>query len=471
LTIRTDRLLLASAIIGSFLGGLSLRIFLIALPTVARGLGTDVLGISWALIAYDLASISLSIVFGRLGDISGRYRIFGLGFVIMTLFAFLCGVAQDVGQLIAFRFLQGVGAAMSASAARVLAMEAMPEGSEGKANGLMTMAFHSGLFVGPPLGGLIIDYISWRWTFFFMVPIGLAGLTLTALRLKRGHPPVARERHPAIDYLGAALLIVMTVMLVLLLDRRSAAFAGVGRKGALALAFAGVLAFFLLHERRASAPVMNLALFRVRMFTFSIVSLFAVSITYSIMSLLMPFYLQEVLHLSPSFVGLIFLISPVFTIGLATASGRLSDRMGPRVPASIGVTMTIAAFVVGSALRADSPWVLPAVLMALLGLGSGFFNTPNQTAIIGSVPRGQRGFATGMVNAMFGLGHLLGVSLGGLLLAVMFQYYSGAPGASPTPDNPLAFVSSMNAVYLGCVGLALLAFALSFLRGGRKIGA
>src|SRR3972149_8078262 len=118
----------------------------------------------------------------------------------------------------------------------------------------------------------------------------------------------------------------------------------------------------------------------------------------------MPFPPRGPPPLPPSFVGLIFLISPVFTISLATASGQLSDRMGPRIPASIGVTMTIAAFVIGSTLRADSPWVLPAVLMALLGLGSGFFNTPNQTAIIGSVPRGQRGFAAGMGDAVFGLG-------------------------------------------------------------------
>src|SRR3989304_6696951 len=164
-TTRNDWLLLINAMVGNFLGGLSARIFLISLPTVAIGLGTDILGISWALISFQLAGVSLSIVFGRLGDIYGRNTIYALGLIILTAGSFLCGGSQNALQLIIFRFLQGVGAAMTQSAGRALAMDAMPAGSEGKAQGIMTMAFHSGFFVGPPLGGLIIDYIHWRGIF------------------------------------------------------------------------------------------------------------------------------------------------------------------------------------------------------------------------------------------------------------------------------------------------------------------
>src|SRR5437773_11817699 len=222
-----DVLLLVNAMMGQLISGVATRIFIVSLPTIAAALNADILSVSWALISYQLAGICLSVVFGRLGDVDGRYPISGAGFVIMTITSFLCGVAPSVGWLIVFRLVQGIGAAMIASAARVLAMEAMPEGAEGRANGFMTMSFHGGLLLGPPLGGLVIDVVSWRWIFFLLVPIGVLGIVLTALRARERRPaPVA---HPvAIDYGGAALLIVLTVVLTLLVDRRSAELLGLG---------------------------------------------------------------------------------------------------------------------------------------------------------------------------------------------------------------------------------------------------
>ena len=209
MTTRAQRLVLANAMLGNFLSGLSTRTFLIGLPTVAYGLGTDILGISWALIAFQLASVSLSIVFGRLGDIYGRQRIYGLGFLTITVSAVLCGLAHNIVQLVAFRILQGVGSAMTQSAARALAVDAMPEGSVGKAQGLMTMAFHCGFLVGPPLGGFIIDHLSWRWIFFFLVPIGVAGVALTSFRPGERAVSGRAEAHRPVDYAGALMFVAL----------------------------------------------------------------------------------------------------------------------------------------------------------------------------------------------------------------------------------------------------------------------
>ena len=470
-TARTDRLLLANAIMGQFLTGVATRIFVVALPTLAVALDTDIIAISWALIVYQLAGISLSVVFGRLGDIHGRYAIYGLGFAIMTVSFVLCGLAPNAFVLIVFRLVQGLGAAMIASATRVLAMEAVPEGSEGRANGYMTMGFHSGLLIGPPLGGLVIDLLDWRWIFFLMVPMGVAGVVLTALRARKPRAAAATRRAPSVDYLGAALLIALTVMLTLLLDRRSVETLGAERTTVTAVIFFATLVGFLAHERRAVSPVVNLTLFSIRMFTFSVLSLLLIATTISVMSFVMPFYIQDVLGFSASFMGLIFLAAPVFTIGLAAVSGRLTDSIGPRVPASIGVLATMSAFAIGFFLRVDSHWILPTLMMALLGVGSGFFNTPNQAAIIGSVPREYRGFATGMVQTVFGISALLGISLGGALLTLAFRYYSGVAGATPSAAQPEAFVSSMNVAYLACLALLVVALLSSFLRGGTKIEA
>jgi EmrB/QacA subfamily drug resistance transporter len=469
MTRRTDLLLLVNAMLGQFISGFAARMFVVSLPTIAGALHADILAISWAIIAYQLAGISLSVVFGRLGDLHGRQAIYGGGFVIMTVSSLLCGFAPSALWLVLFRFVQGIGAAMLASATRVLAMEAMPDSAAGKANGFMTMSFHGGVLLGPPLGGLIIDLVGWRWTFFLLVPIGIAGTVLTVLKA-REHRAAPAASAPAIDYGGAALLVVLTVVLTLLLDRRSAEMIGLGRTGFMALLFVATLGGFLVHERRARHPVVNFALFKIRMFTFSVLSLLVIATSSSVLTFLLPFYMQDVLHQSPSFMGLIFLSAPVFTVTLAAVAGQVTDRVGPRIPASIGVLMSAAAFLVGTFLRIDSHWMLPAVLMAFTGLGQAFFNTPNQTAIIASVPREYRGFATGMVQMVFGLGSLLGISLAGVLLTVAFRYASGLPDATPSAENPGPFVSAMNATFSVCLALTGVAFVASLMRGGKKVG-
>lgn len=466
----TDVLLLVNAMMGQFISGVATRIFVVSLPTIAAALNADILAVSWALIAYQLAGICLSVVFGRLGDIHGRYSIYSAGFAVMTLSSFLCGMAPSVGWLIAYRLAQGVGAAMIASAARVLAMEAMPEGAEGRANGYMTMSFHGGLLLGPPLGGLVIDLLSWRWIFFLLVPIGVAGIVLTAMRA-RGRRRAPVERPPAVDYVGATLLVVLTVVLTLLVDRRSAEAIGLGQKNIMIAVFVLGLAGFLVHERRTASPVVSLALFKIRMFVFSVLSLLVFATTSSVLTFLLPFYIQDVLHHSPSFMGLLFLAAPVLTIGLAPLAGQLTDRIGPRLPASIGLCMIMAGFVIGMLLRVDSHWIRPALLLACTGIGQGFFNTPNQTAIIGSVPREYRGFATGLVQMVFGLGSLLGISLGGALLTVMFRHYSGIPDATPSAGAPGPFVAAMSGTYAVCLVLMTAALAASLMRGGRRIEA
>jgi MFS family permease len=169
--------------------------------------------------------------------------------------------------------------------------------------------------------------------------------------------------------------------------------------------------------------------------------------------------------------GLLFLSAPILTISLAVLAGHLTDRVGPRIPASIGLSVIMGAFLVGVALRVDSHWSLPALLLACLGTGQGFFNTPNQTAIIASVPRAYRGFATGLVQMLFGLGSLLGISLGGALLTQMFRHYSGVPDATPSAAVPGPFVAAMSATYAVCFVLTLMALVASLMRGGHRVGA
>lgn len=465
-----DWILLWNVMLGNFLAGASARIFAISLPTVAHDLGTDLVGISWALLAYELTASSFSVVFGRIGDLYGRHIVYGLGLVLLTVSSFLCGVAQNIFQLVLFRLLQGVAGAMTQSTGRALAMETMPEDATGRSQGFMTTAFATGNFLGPSLGGLIIDYIHWRGIFFFLVPIGAAAVFLTFWnwdRWRSSAGPDPSAPNPTVDYLGAGLLMSATVAFMASLNQKVMQLLDPAHRVFLILVFSGLFLGFLLRESRARSPIVELSLFKIPMFAFSSASLLFLSVTFGLTYFILPFYLQEILHLSPSFIGILFIATPFFPLILSAAVGYITDITGPRLPATIGVIFHIISALLGTALKMDSHWGLPLAILALAGLGNAFFLTPNHTAMIGSVPKEHRGFATGSLHLTFSLGTILGVSLGTFLMTALFRFYAGNPEAVPTPLHPVAFVSALNMVFGMAVVLCLAALVASAMRGSK----
>ena len=427
---------------------------MISVPTLATALETDILGISWALIIYQMAGIGLGVVCGRLGDIYGHHLLYGFGMGTMAVGSLLCGLSQDILQLILFRFVQGVGGAMIQSSGRTLAFRAMPQGSEGKAQGLMAMSHQFGFFVGPPLGGLIIDWIHWRGIFFLLFLPSLVGMALSAIT--RRAAPVSIVRPQAIDYLGALLFLGLSILITLLLDQKIARIIGMGSQTLLGLAFIGMLWGFVAQERKTQSPMIDLSFFSVPAFGFGSVGLLICCITQGLTTFVTPFYLQDVLRLSPSFIGLIFLAPSLLSMVLSPVSGALTDRFGARLLLILGVLVLMAAFLIGAFLRADSHWILPALLLALIGIGSAFFNTPSQAVMVSSLPKEHWGIAIGLINGIFGLGQMLGISLSGIFLTLAFRFYSGDPGTTPDPGNSQVFAASMNVTYLFALGLSVI---------------
>lgn len=457
-------LLLSTALLGTFFSGTATRIVSISMPTVASSLGTDLIGISWALLAYQISNIGLSIIFGRVSDLWGREKVFGVGFLVFSLSSLLCGLSVNVMQLILSRFVQGVGGAMLQSSSRALAAESVPEKLAGRAQGYMTTAHHVGFVLGPSIGGLMIDYFSWRWSFFLLVPIGLGGTLLTLASLRR-RPPVSRQRNVSIDYLGATLLIATTTTLVLIFDRRTHEIIGASMKTALALFLISCFVALIVHESKTKSPFVNLSLFGIRRFSFSVVSLLIIAMCYSLIGFLMPFYLQDILGLSPTAVGLLFMAPSILTVAFAPLSGYMSDRFGPRTPATLGAAIMVASLSVGGLLRTDSHWLLPALLIILSAITNGLFNPANSTAMIGMMPREHRGFASSMNHVTFGVGNVVGVALGSFVMAIAFEDYTGLAGASPTTDNPTGFVGALNMTFLAATVLSIAAVAASAARG------
>src|SRR5262245_53633844 len=437
------------------------------MPTVAQSLGTDLLGVSWALLSYQLSNIGLSVIFGRISDLWGREKMFALGFLVFAVSSLLCGFSQTLLQLILARFVQGVGGAMLQASSRALAAESVTEDLAGRAQGYMTTAHHIGFIIGPSIGGLMIDYFSWRWSFFLLAPIGFAGTLLALVNLRRR--AVMKARHAvSIDYLGAALLFAITTTVVFMFDRRSQAVLASSAKIFLAVVFFTSLIGFIVHESRTRSPFVNLELFKIRRFSFSVISLLVIASCYSLTGFLMPFYLQDILHLSPTKIGILFMAPSILTVALAPLSGYLSDRLGPRVPATVGVLFMIVSLALGGLLRADSHWALPAMLIVVGAITNGIFNPANSTAMISMMPREHRGFASAVNHVTFGLGNVLGVALGGLSMSLAFEHYSGVRAANLTTANPVGFVAALNFTFVATIALSVIAVFTSALRGGRS---
>jgi MFS family permease len=450
---RVRRLTLINSAIGVSIAGMSTRIFMIAVPTLATALGTDILGISWALIVYQVAGIGLGVVCGRLGDINGHHKMYSFGMAVMAVGSLLCGLSQDVFQLILFRFVQGVGGAMIQSSGRALGFRAMPHGSEGKAQGLMAMSHQFGFFVGPPIGGLIIDLVHWRGVFFLLFLPSLVGMALCTMTGRSVVTSLAR--HPSIDYRGALLFLGLTILVTMLLDQKIAVMLGVGNQALLALAVVGTLWGFISHEKKSQSPMIDLSFFSLPAFGYGSVGLLMCCITQGLTTFVTPFYLQDVLKLSPTFMGILFLAPSLLSMVLSPVSGALTDRIGARFLLIMGALFLMAAFLIGANLRADSHWILTAILLVLTGIGSPLFNTPSQAAMISALPKEHWGTAIGIINGIFGLGHMLGISLSGIFLTLAFRYYSGLPGTTPNPGDTQVFVASMNVTYLVALGIGL----------------
>ena len=448
------RLTLINSVIGVSIAGISTRVFMISVPTLATALDTDMLGISWALIVYQMAGIGLGVICGRLGDIYGHHKAYGFGMGIMAIGSLLCGFSQDVVQLILFRFVQGVGGAMIQSSGRTLAFKAMPHGSEGKAQGLMAMSHQFGFFVGPPIGGLIIDWIHWRGVFFFLFVPSLVGMALCFVTGRSVAPPPPRDQ--SIDYRGALLFFALSILATLLLDQKIAEILGGASETLLVLAFVGALWSFISYEKKTPSPMINLSFFSVPAYGYGSVGLLLCCITQGLVMFVAPFYLQDVLKLTPTFMGIIFIVPSVLSMVLSPVSGALTDRIGARFLLISGTLILIASFLIGANLRADTHWIWPAILLALTGVGSAFFNTPSQAVMIGALPKEHWGAAIGIINGIFGLGHMLGISLSGIFLTLAFRYYSGIPGTTPNPGDTQVFVASMNVTFLFALVISII---------------
>src|SRR5512145_556158 len=379
--------ILLSVGLGTFMSALDASVVNTVLPVIRIAFGAPVASIQWVVTVYLLAMGGLLLTFGRLGDLRGHRRVFLLGFAVFVPASVLCGVAPGEEALIGARILQGVGAAVIVSNAPANLVRSVHPSRIGRALGAQAAMTYLGLTLGPSLGGWLTEHLGWRSVFFINVPVGAVAFFLGVRHLPDDRRAGAGGER--FDIPGTALFTGAFLALLVGLNRgHDWGWASPGTAGL----FAGCIALGILFHRRESrtpSPMLDMGLFRNRLFTMAAGSSLVNYICVGFVMFLVPFYLIEGRGLSPGHAGLLLTVQSLAMVVTAPASGTLADRIGSRVPATIGMAIFAAGLFVLSALGGSSPSSLATAGLLLTGVGSAIFTTPNNSTLLGAAPRGR----------------------------------------------------------------------------------
>ncbi len=421
---------MAAVSMGTLLATIDGSIVNVALPTLVRELQTDFATVQWVVLAYLLTLATLLPSVGRLADMIGKKRIYTLGFVGFTLGSFLCGLAPTIHLLIAFRMLQAVGATMVLALGSAIVTESFPSSERGRALGITGTMVSIGIVIGPTLGGFIIEGFSWHWIFFVNIPVGIAG-TLMTVRFVPDIKPKGRQQF---DFLGAVtLFLCLLAFLFALTLGQSAGFSDIR---VLSLFAAGTLLLgaFIVVEKRAQEPMIDLTLFSNLEFSSGLVTGFLTFIAIAGTLILMPFYLENVLGHSTRQVGLLMAVLPVAMGIVAPFAGSMSDRVGTRIITVIGLVILFFGYTGLTRLNIQTGALTFALLMVPVGIGMGTFQSPNNSAIMGAAPPDKLGVVSGMLALNRSLAQTTGIAIIGAIWAALTLSYAQASQITNAAD-------------------------------------
>jgi EmrB/QacA subfamily drug resistance transporter len=408
---------------GLFMTTLDASIVNIGLPTIARAFSTPLSGtIEWVIIGYLVVASALLLTVGRLSDMVGRTPIWMTGLGLFTLASVFCGAAPSLSLLIMARLLQGAGAALLLATGTAMLTDAVPPDKRGRALGLGALAIALGTSVGPTLGGLITEHLSWRWIFYVNVPIGLVALAAA----RRFLPRDAGRRQGRFDPLGAILLGVGVAGLTLGLSFGGEwGWTSAGLLGTLAIAVVALTGAFVV-ERHVADPIIDLKLFRNRVFSSGIASMTLSMLALVSVGFLLPFYFEELRGFSTAHSGWLLTPMPLALAVVAPTAGAASDRLGSRFIAPLGLAINaVALFLLAGLDATSSTWDI-VWRLSLAGIGQGLFQAPNTRAVMEAAPTTEQGAASGILATSRIAGQALSVAVAG----AVFLALGGSAGAA-----------------------------------------
>lgn len=461
--------------IGVFMSTIDASIVNISLPSIASYFGQPLSGaIEWVIIIYLIVIAATLLTVGRLADITGRKAIWATGLALFTLGSALSGAAPTLGFLIGARAFQAIGGSLLFAVSAAMLVAAFPVSERGRVLGMNALVVALGISIGPTIGGFITEYLNWRWIFYVNVPLGIIGFIAT-LRLL--HEP-QRRSEGRFDPLGALLLTIGLAAITLGLSfGQEWGWTSLQLIVTLIIGIVALIAL-VIAERFVSSPIVPLGILRNRVFASANLSLILSFLALFAVSFMMPFYLEQLRNFSLIKSGLLLTPLPLTIAIFAPFSGRLADRIGTRWLAATGLTVACVGLVFISQLQADSSTFDIVWRLALTGFGQALFQSPNNSALMGSAPREAQGVASGFLATGRVIGQSTSVALAGAVFTSLGGAVAGAQlGAIAAGHGPRSFppqyihslqatfISSFHATFLVCAAVAVTGVGASLVRG------
>jgi EmrB/QacA subfamily drug resistance transporter len=421
------------------------------------------------LIGYLLVTTVLTPVIGRLADMWGRKRLYVAGYIIFAIGSLVAGLAQPQfhgSDLVFGRIIQGVGGALLVTNSTAIVTDAFRKGQVGLGLGINQIAGAAGFLIGPIVGGLLTE-LSWRWVFLFNVPIAILGAIWGAWRLRES---IKFAAHQHIDWFGAITLTIGLAGTLLALSLL--AFPLFGQTVTYTILIIGIIGLVLFGaiEPRIKEPLVDLRLFRDRLFLLANLSGLLNGIARGAVLFLLIFFLQGPYGQDPLRAGLLLIPFGAAFMIIGPISGRLSDRIGSRVLAPVGLGISAVGLLGLSTVTPSTPYWLLALYMALMGGGSGLFVSPNTNAIMSSVLPERRGAAAGILSMLNNTGQMLSIAivfplaLSSVPIAAMMQVFIYGGGMSQFPSALALFLHGLHSAFLVSFVLSLVAMIVAALR-------
>lgn len=399
--------ILANIVLGTFMATLDSSIVNVVLPTLSTEFKVDLSGVHWVVVAYLLGISCFLPIFGRLADALGRKTIYSTGLLIFTIGSLLCGLSYSLWFLVGMRVLQAIGASMLMSNNQAIVVSTFPDHERGRAMGISGTAVALGSLVGPALGGFLISWVGWRFIFYINIPIGLIAYIAAQIIL----PSDTKNKEISFDFRGSILFVIGLLSFLFAINSGQAM--GWGSMIIISSFILGgmLLVWFVLMELRIKNPLIDFNIYRNHAFMLGNVSGFLSFVATFSFSMLMPFYLQHIMNYSTYQVGLMMAIFPICMAVVAPISGYVSDKIGPVFLTTGGLILMMGGLLCFLTVNINSVFWQIAPGVILLGIGSGMFQSPNNSSVMGSVRPDQIGIAAGLSALLRNLGMIVGASL------------------------------------------------------------
>ncbi|WP_339319958.1 MFS transporter [Paenibacillus sp. FSL R10-2734] len=448
----------------TFMSTLDGSIVNIALPELSKQLKLPMAQIEWVTTGYLMAICAAILFFGKLGDIVGKIRIFKIGTIVFVIGSMLCGFSLSLPALLASRVIQAIGASMTMANSQGIVTDIFPANERGKALGFIGTFVSLGSIAGPSLGGIMVSTLGWEYIFWVNIPIGVIVILLGWKVL----PKDLTRTKSTIDVPGSMLFAIFIISLFagLLLGQQL----GYGDSLIVTSLIVAGISFiaFLWTELRRKEPLLQLSLFKNPLFSLSILCGFLVFTANFCFNIIAPFYAQNMLNLSPFEAGFLLMLLPICMVVVAPISGALSDKIGSEFLTFAGlVVMVIAQFGLAE-LHDGSSVVLVGVWIAMLGIGSGLFQSPNNSLVMSKVPRTQLGSAGSVNSLVRNVGMVVGITIATTILFHVMSSEAGYRVTGLVPGRPELFISGMHVVFMTSASIC---FVAALLTGWRMLSA